>query len=870
MNYKRYILLFCLLKCVILLGYSQKNASGIPFTFTQNVSRNNVNIKYLPYIDNIQEKKRADSVAVADCSGCGKSYYGKGVNMNIDMKSDGKKTILSDSSKVWLIKIQSSSAYGLQFYFDRFELPEGASLFIFNEDSSMVLGAFTYENNPSDPNRHIKFGTRYIKGNTVYVEYRVPADADFEGEVRITNIIHIFKNIFDDNTALDLSGSCQRNVACPEGAGWEKEIKSVVLIHGYDPVNVYAEQCTGTLINNTKQDGDALILTAKHCIKYAATDPSYDYHTWLFLFNHQGDQCTTLGSEVTKNFIDSRYGAEFLAGDGGASSPDSPTSDYLLLRIEKTTKEDIAKIGGCYAGWTLSSNHTPPYVLIHHPNGDIKKINYANNNLTSTDWAGSSVDPTFSYWRIPKWNSGSTENISSGGPVFNSEHLIIGQHRGGFSDCTTKTEVSNGFTFTYGPNEPDWAGKLSTSWNDPAFANALDPEQTNQNSIGSFCPVSTVIGGGGTGTGGNPLPCNVSMGTGMKVNTDKIIENIACVDGEFLLSPIGNTNDDCIPQWHFYAYSDVYNCDNIPSNLNSSLCQKKLLRPWKCECWFFNYFIEITEVDKYFSPIDIPRSKWITIQGDGNVFNGPNNDYIITDLNVYLKRIRVNPDLLNQIPVILKMESYYRIKIAAIGNGYNQNNGWKEDVRVFRVMPKDIVVSGDVYDNLYASNNIQISNTTVNNYINVVAGESIKILPNTILKAGSYRIEEVDCVESQDRIINTGTTSDASNDTFIEQQINHNTNQNNTSLNNNTLFTLSPSTGKFTVVGSSELGLGSVYVYNTIGQMVFSQTISNGEGQSGVIDITHHPAGIYFVRIFSSAPAGEGRGEVFLQKVVKE
>jgi hypothetical protein len=76
-----------------------------------------------------------------------------------------------------------------------------------------------------------------------------------------------------------------------------------------------------------------------------------------------------------------------------------------------------------------------------------------------------------------------------------------------------------------------------------------------------------------------------------------------------------------------------------------------------------------------------------------------------------------------------------------------------------------------------------------------------------------------------------------------------------------------PTTGKFSIVGSSELGLGSVYVYNNIGQMVYQSRINS---QQPEIDISTHPAGIYFVRIFSSAPAGEGRGEVFLQKVVKE
>src|SRR5690606_20497402 len=47
---------------------------------------------------------------------------------------------------VWEVGIRSNGAYSLSLFFDRFDLPEGAGLIVFNNDKSQVLGTFTNQN----------------------------------------------------------------------------------------------------------------------------------------------------------------------------------------------------------------------------------------------------------------------------------------------------------------------------------------------------------------------------------------------------------------------------------------------------------------------------------------------------------------------------------------------------------------------------------------------------------------------------------------------------------------------------------------------------------------------------------------------------
>src|SRR3546814_13209400 len=59
------------------------------------------------------------------------------------------------------------------------------------------------------------------------------------------------------------SGACEFDVACPVGRDYSDEIRSAVLLTIVNGLSEYL--CSGSLVNNTAEDGRPLVLTANHC-----------------------------------------------------------------------------------------------------------------------------------------------------------------------------------------------------------------------------------------------------------------------------------------------------------------------------------------------------------------------------------------------------------------------------------------------------------------------------------------------------------------------------------------------------------------------------------------------------------------------------
>jgi len=109
-----------------------------------------------------------------------------------------------------------------------------------------------------------------------------------------------------------------------------------------------------------------------------------------------------------------------------------------------------------YAGWDRTDNQGAGGVSIHHPAGDVKKISTHNEVPINSTCVNQD------YWLIDDWlqtdnGHGVTEGGSSGSPLFNDNHHVIGQLLGGCSghneDCDNP--------------DNDWSnfGKIWASWN---------------------------------------------------------------------------------------------------------------------------------------------------------------------------------------------------------------------------------------------------------------------------------------------------------------------------------------------------------------------------------------------------------------------
>jgi|GEM_PF-4185011 hypothetical protein len=510
MNKSKIIYTVFFILCLLRL-HSQESFGGTPMFFEAS-QRNDVwsfdsqtikiNKKIFDFINNDKEQNKADSIA-KQYSFQKKQFYGLGLPLNIDFKKTATVINISDSGKLYLLELESTSAYALQIYFDRFKIPDGARMFIYDKNRTMFLGSFTHKNNF----KNNRFGCQFIKGNSLIIEYYEPNKVDFEAELHMEHLVHVFSKSgpFSEKGSKD----CEINVNCPLGYGWEKEKRSVAIILGNvleDKSRVYYGFCTGTVLNNTQQDGTPYFLTANHCF-YTKTD----IFDWLILFNYETDNCNDDGSYLSYGLVfNSIFGGEVLSRDEDCS----PHSDYALIKLNVSPKK-LASYNVVYAGWERDEDKikgSPYTVCIHHPAGDVKKISISRHTPIFTNrpllslaegCPGNYPNSIGTYWRM-KWSEGITEEGSSGAPLFNSDHKVIGQLLGGDSDCGD---------YFYG----DYFGRFSYSYNHGKFARWLDPRNTKATSIGSYNPsgvnencYNKIQDGNETGVdcGGNCPPCD--------------------------------------------------------------------------------------------------------------------------------------------------------------------------------------------------------------------------------------------------------------------------------------------------------------------------------------------------------------------------
>ena len=172
--------------------------------------------------------------------------FGENIAVNYNLGNSGTWDILPNGDKVWRLGIKSSGAFTINLTFDKYHLPPGATLFVYNEDKSMVIGAFTDFNNQEDN----VFATTLVSGDVIIIEYYEPASPKFSGELSLNRVTHGYRDAYGYAKSFGGSGACNFNVVCPLAAGWENQVRTVCML-----VTGGSGFCTGFLVNNTSNDG---------------------------------------------------------------------------------------------------------------------------------------------------------------------------------------------------------------------------------------------------------------------------------------------------------------------------------------------------------------------------------------------------------------------------------------------------------------------------------------------------------------------------------------------------------------------------------------------------------------------------------------
>ena len=440
----------------------------LPFTlFGQNPPSSSLNIEINTPVLYFEKPEGIEEIAQIERENGESFKFAEMISCEIDIENTGAWTEVQ-GGKIWSVAINAPDAKAISLYMDKFWIPSGGKLYVYNSDKSQIAGPFTSKDNHESG----VYAVQLISGDQITIEYFQSQEEQAIPNLRINEFAYAYRNMgglwgYGD------SENCQVNANCSEGDDWQNQKSSACRIQ------IGGGVCSGALINNTAGDCKALVLSADHCFS-GGNISANQLNQVIFYFNYESSAC----NNSMPNY-DAITGCELLANSGGEG--DNGDSDFFL--VEMNSEPDFDPY---FSGWDRSNTPASSGVSIHHPSGDIKKISTFTQSLTSGGGLGFGNDNT-THWRV-FWSEtanghGVTEGGSSGSPIYNQNGLIVGDLTGGSSYCTAT-------------NQSDIYGKLWHGWDQMGNTNAtrlkpwLDPANSGVTVLnGSYCNPNSVSAG---------------------------------------------------------------------------------------------------------------------------------------------------------------------------------------------------------------------------------------------------------------------------------------------------------------------------------------------------------------------------------------
>lgn len=231
----------------------------------------------------------------------------------------------------------------------------------------------------------------------VNVEVQVPPEVD-AAQVRLTisEISHLYR-AGDSGGPRKLEGPCHQDVSCYPA--FEREARAVARMTFIQGGSTLV--CSGALVESARRS-ETYFLTAHHCVADQGTASTIE----LFWF-YETDRCNGEPPELSSVPV-TTGGAELVAS--------SEASDFTLLRLRRSPPSGATRLE-----WSADPPQVGEQVVtIHHPEGSFKRL--STGRVVGVDPAYVGV----------QWNSGATEDGSSGGPLLNSRGQLLGQLDSGY------------------------------------------------------------------------------------------------------------------------------------------------------------------------------------------------------------------------------------------------------------------------------------------------------------------------------------------------------------------------------------------------------------------------------------------------------
>lgn len=436
-----YASFICALLCSVVTMQAQISEGGLPlsFSYPEQLKSESAPLQ-IPVDFSVEDMKAVDAWQVSQGAPLKVVRF---IDTNLSITNSGNWVTLPNGQKIWQLRIQAKGAIALMLGYKSFYIPAGGKLFIYNAAKTQVLGAYTYRTNPPTD----QFATEFISGDDLVLEYEAASDTE-KPLIEIEKVGYGYNHLeaFSEHASAGPGGAapCMVNINCEEGADWQAEKSGVcemILIIGK-----YGYYCSGSLVNNTKEDQKPYILSATHCISTVPEAVTQnEMNQYLFYFHFERVGCDN-NSPAYRNYT-------MTGCTKVASTPLSDGSDGLLLLLNQRIPDDYYVY---FNGWDRRNIAAQAGVGIHHPNGDYMKIStFGNLWAKEATWYGENnvSGAVKAHWTVvfdPTTNGHSvTEGGSSGSPLFNADKLIVGTLTGGNSSCDKPDGINQYGKFYY-------------------------------------------------------------------------------------------------------------------------------------------------------------------------------------------------------------------------------------------------------------------------------------------------------------------------------------------------------------------------------------------------------------------------------------
>jgi lysyl endopeptidase len=323
--------------------------------------------------------------------------YAHEVDWSID--NVGRWSNLHNGDRLWVMGIDGSGALCLGMTLSSMVLPEGARLYVYNEDHTDFVGPITSEDNRTNQLLSIP----PIQGDRVILEYYEPFAFRGQGTFNIDYVTYGYRNLVDpiehpENECILFNDESQISL--------KQDVSSSIVMILVDKGQRIA---TGTLLNNTSYDATPYILTA-----IPAVMGNVGGFVFLFGTNENSETGTITWSHAIS-------GAQLEESNAGTA----------LLRLRDNPGRDWAAF---YSGWNISeAEQTGTFNCIQNALGLELSISQFEGTLTNSSLG------TYETSRIDNWSLGNTFKGSIGSPLFDRDDNLVGVYLGGTSSCENNT-----------------------------------------------------------------------------------------------------------------------------------------------------------------------------------------------------------------------------------------------------------------------------------------------------------------------------------------------------------------------------------------------------------------------------------------------